>query len=333
MSTWTKSFRGNEATIRSQMAAAIKLAITAGISPEEAMAPYLEMLRETYENDFPLVKVIDESDLVTRFDGPEIDHDNPPAGTVAHVLESLQTNIVKLALSIAGLSGVDAWRGKTPRELDPRLAGIARGSIIVGIKFAPASAKKGQLNLPITMEEVVKSVRTAVKKLPIVPSYIDDDRISDGLNERFSDPAERDAILVATSRIAPTGHFGINEVNFLSPKKRSERLTPHSRQVIKQAIAQPARVSKQGAFTGTIRSTDLDARRFDIRNVNSVGSLRCVYDSRFDGIVRGALDHAVRVSGSYEVDASGKPRLMVADDIRVISAGHKDVPLDFKSES
>ncbi|SDJ36245.1 hypothetical protein SAMN04487926_14520 [Paraburkholderia steynii] len=330
MSSWTKSFRKNEATIRGQMAAAVKLALAAGIPVEEAMAPYLDMLRDSYEEDFPLVRVIDESDLVTRFDGPEMGHDNPPAGTVAHVLGSLQDHVVKLALSIAGLSGVDAWRGKTPDELDPRLAGITKGSIIVGIKFGEPATRKGQLNLPISMEEIVKSVRSAVRKLPIVPGYIDADRISEGLNERLTDPAERDAILVAASRIAPTGHHGINEVNFLSQKKRSERLTPHSRQIIKQAIAQPAaRVSRNGTFTGTVRSADLDARRFDIRNVSSVGSLRCVYDEKFDELVRDSLDHAVRVTGFYECDGQGKPRLLVANEIVPISAGHKDQPLPF----
>lgn len=311
------------------MAAAVKLAQSAGIPVEEAMAPYLEMLREAYEADFPIVRVIDDSDLVTRFDGPEIEHDSPPAGTVAHVLESLQDNIVKLAISIAGLSGMDTFRGKVPTELDPRLSGIARGSIIVGIKFAPSGPKKGQLNLPITMEEVVKSVRNAVKKLPIVPAYVDDDRISDGLKERLTDPAERDAILVAAGRIAPTGHYGINEVNFLSSKKRSDRLTPHSRQVIRQSLAQPAKVSKKGNFSGTIRSADLDARRFDIRGVSGVGSLRCVYDERFDGVVRQALDHAVKVSGLYEADGDGRPRLMISENIQIVSAGHKDTPLAF----
>ncbi|MEM5364834.1 hypothetical protein V4C53_02170 [Paraburkholderia azotifigens] len=329
MSLWTKNFREHEAVIQSQMASAVALAQKLGIPFSEAMEPYLQQLREAYERDFPVVQVVDESDLVTRFDGPEIEHDSPLAGTVAHVLGSLQTDLTKLALSIAGLSGMDSGQGKLPAELAPRLSGLARGSIIVGIKFMRGASKKGQLALPVTMDELVKSVRQAVQKLPIVPRFVDEDSISEGLIERLPDPAERDAILVAASRIAPSGHHGINEVNFLSKRTRTTKLTPHSRQVIRTAIAQPARASKRGTFSGVMRSADLDARRFDVRNVSGIGSIRCVYDEKFDSTVKNGLDYAVSVSGLYDVDSQGRPRLMVVDEIRLNSAGHKDIPLPF----
>lgn len=329
MSNWTRNFREHEAVIRSQMAAAIAFAQKLGLPVEEAIAPYLDQIRQAYERDFPIVQVVDESDLVTRFDGPEIEHDSPLAGTVVHVIGSLQRDLVKLASSIAGLAGLESTHDKLPSELDPRLSGLARGSIIVGIKFAKTGTKKGQLAFPETIDELVRSVRSAVQKLPIVPRYVEDDSISDGLRERLPDPAERDAILVAASRIAPSGHHGINEVNFLSKRTKTTTLTPHSRHVIRNAIAQPVRPSKRGTFSGIMRSADLDARRFDVRNVVGIGNIRCIYDEKLDTIVKNGLDYAVSVSGMYDVDASGRPRLMTVDEIKLTSRGHKDTPLPF----
>ena len=76
---------------------------------------------------------------------------------------------------------------------------------------------------------------------------------------------------------------------------------------------------KHGSFVGKLRMIDLDKRVTHLREVEGIGTLRCVYaPSTYEKTSKslGAqLDSYVRVSGNYESDRSGKPRLMLVDQI------------------
>lgn len=61
---------------------------------------------------------------------------------------------------------------------------------------------------------------------------------------------------------------------------------------------------------GELREVDLDAKRFHLRNVPGIGGIRCVLSPAQCRHCTQLIGHGVRVSGEYEADADGKPRLM-----------------------
>ena len=54
--------------------------------------------------------------------------------------------------------------------------------------------------------------------------------------------------------------------------------------------------------------------RFHLRNIPSIGSLRCSMPLHVDNI-RGLIGRGVRAEGFYETDRSGRPRLMQVEQI------------------
>lgn len=335
MNTWAKSFSEFEKTVRGQMAAAVKLAQESDISVEEAIAPYLEILRDAYQRDMQLVDVMDRSDLVVKFNGPSVDSGSPAADIVGNALSGLHGHISGLARSIVGLAGFDNGE-KLPNQLDPRLVGLARGSLIIGIKIPDAFEEQGpkQIPIPETIQPVIASVRSAIKKLSSVSRYVEDDKINSAIKTRLPDPAVRDALIVAASKIAPNGHRGINQVQMLggSSKKLNPALTSHSRKILQQAVRSPIGPAKTGTFRGIVRAADLDAFRFEIRNVESYGSIRCVYRAELQSLIKNCFDHWTEVTGQYETSADGQPRLLVVETVRPIKRQHADNPLPFSSQ-
>jgi hypothetical protein len=70
----------------------------------------------------------------------------------------------------------------------------------------------------------------------------------------------------------------------------------------------------QGAFVGQIREFDLDARRFHLRGVRECGTLRCIIPPDYyyhESDFKTALGEFARVTGRYETDKNGKPRLLI----------------------
>ena len=95
-------------------------------------------------------------------------------------------------------------------------------------------------------------------------------------------------------------------------------LTPRSRKVLSRAVHRPVRVSGRGTFEGMVREVDLDARRFEIRNVAGVGAIRCVYSADVDRLVREILDARIQVEGDYETLPNRKPRLLKVLALKVV---------------
>ena len=148
--------------------------------------------------------------------------------------------------------------------------------------------------------------------------------------EEFPDPAVRDTVLVAARRLAPTGRRGIDAVSFFSVEENDANpatLTSKSRAVIATALSAPFQLPGTGAFVGVLREIDLDARRFVIRGVNDIGSIRCAYTERHDEIVRKALDARVRVSGGYESLVNGRPRLIAVEGLELMTRPPTQLPL------
>lgn len=331
MGIWTDTVERKASIIHSQMAEARRLASANGGSNDEIFQPYLKLLHSLYSEEFPFAQLTDSSDLVARFTGPAVDVKDPAVSVVISVFSDLRGQIRSIAKSIAGLSSEAQVRW--PSHLDPHLSGIARGSFIVGVSVVPPAQieKKGQLEFECVSEQLFASVISAVRGLSSIAKHIGEHEIGGGIVDEFPDPAVRDTVLVAARRLSPSGRRGIETVSFFSPEMRNEEpheLTSKSRLVISSSLNAPVqRMAKDGIFEGVVREIDLDARRFEIRNVPSVGSLRCAYSELYDLEIRKALDARIRISGRYEVAPSGRPRMVAVEGLELLALPPSQLPL------
>ncbi len=330
MGIWTDSVELKASIIHSQLAAARDLAVLHGGSIDEVSQPYLVLLRSLYADEFPFAQLVDSSDLVARFSGPAVDVNDPTVSIVISVFSDIREQIRSIARSVVGLATDRQIRW--PSNLDPHLAGIARGSLVVGVSVAPPRlpTARAQLELDGVSDQVFTSIRTAVRSLATVARHVGESAMDSSFRDAFPDPAVRDTVLVAAKRLAPTGRRGIDSVSFFSAdstENKAAALTPKSRAVIVGALMTPVQQPGSGTFVGALREVDLDARRFEIRGVEGIGSIRCVYSDRHDAIVRKALDARVRVSGGYEALVSGRPRLVAVESLELLEGLPRQISL------
>ncbi len=335
MGAWVEDIEAKANIIHEQLAAARVLAARHGGDIGTVSKPYLELLSRLYEDEFPFARTMDESDLVARFNGPAVETLNPSVSIVTHVFSDLRNEIRSIAKAIVGLA--EDSRAKWPNELDPYLSGLARGSLVVGIKVPTTAevAKGQQLAIEGVSNQVVTAIRDAVRSLSMVARHVEEDHVGEAIRDAFPDPAIRDAVMVSASRLAPTGRRGINEVSFfVSDQKPGEQkpLTTRSRLVLAQALSKPVKIKGHGEFEGTVREIDLDARRFEIRSVQNIGAIRCVYNSVFDKAARGLLDTRVKVLGNYETLPNLLPRLVEVESVNVVRDKEEQRNLDLGDE-
>ena len=333
MSEWTEAVEAKARIIHGQLAAACVLAERNGASPDDIAQPYLELLRSLYRDEFAFAQLVDTSDLVARFVGPAVSGSDPTVTTVTGVFNTLRNQIRQIAKSIVGLSSDErvAW----PSDLDPHLSGMTHGSLVVGISIhsPDEDVEKGQTAIPGVSQEVFESVRGAVRSIATVAHHVHGDRVDEpAIESSFPDPAVRDTVMVAASKLAPTGRKGIEGVAFYGSEEtgvEAPLLTARSRKMLNQALGSPIRVTGQGSFEGVVRAIDLDARRFHIREVEHIGGLRCMYGPGEHETAKTALDRRVRVSGNYEVTENQKPRLIAVTSIELLDDPARQFDMSF----
>lgn len=320
---WQEAVHDRASIIHDQIAAMRAYARELGMDPDVASRPYRDLLTQLYEEELPLARVLDNSDLVARFEGQVVNVESPPVSVVTYAFDTLRSQVQKVAKAIAGLS--DSV-GHFPRSLDLGLSGLARGSLVVGVRIQPPGEPEKGSNHSLlgADDQVYQSVIAAVRGLALVTQHIKEERVSDSVREALPDPAERDAILVAAGEIAPSGRRGIDAVSLFSADgKRTESpaappLTVLTRKALKQATAHPVHTSRRADFIGIVREIDLDARRFEVRGIDGGKALRCIYPEHYAKEARAWLDQRVKVVGRCEFSPSGAPRLMELDDIATL---------------
>lgn len=104
-------------------------------------------------------------------------------------------------------------------------------------------------------------------------------------------------------------------------------MTARSRKALTRSLDRPVRVSGQGCFEGIVRAIDLDARRFEIREVRDIGAVRCIYEPDQQESVKNVLDRRVRVAGSYEAMENRKPRLIAVSSIDVFDVAERQIDI------
>ena len=73
-------------------------------------------------------------------------------------------------------------------------------------------------------------------------------------------------------------------------------------------------------YEGVVREIDLDARRFDLRRIveAEIEDLRCIYPIDFYKVANKLLNKKLRVKGKIARASSGKPRLLLIDNLDII---------------
>ena len=333
MREWISAVEAKARIIHEQLAAARGIAERNEADVDNITQPYLELLESLYSDEFAFARLVDTSDLVTRFTGPAVSGIDPTVTTITSLFNTLRSQIREIAKSIVGLS--DSENMKWPSRLDPHLSGLSQGSLVVGISIHPPDqgGGRGQLEVPGVSYEIVESVRAAVRSIATIARHVREDRIdSNAIQSDFPDPAIRDTVMVAASKLAPSGRRGIESVAFYGPEPTGTEtppLTPRSRKALSQSLARPIRISGQGSFEGIVRAIDLDARRFEIREVKDIGGIRCIYEPDQQESVKNVLDRRVRVGGSYETMENRKPRLIAVSSIDVYNESKQQINISF----
>lgn len=313
MVTWVEQVHKRASFFQDQIAA-LSSANSAETNLSGVIDFYRSKLEEMYLEEMPLAKILDSSDLVFHADGPGAAADSPSLNAFNWICTSAEIQIRGLARSIFDISELNAKR--LARKLDIRFSGFAPGSICAGFYLHEIESAMGCSEI----EHVYSTLREAVRSLPIVPDYIHEDILSPAIAERMPDPALRDASFEALFKLSPTGRRGINSVDISSPEADQSTLTHKERSVFQRALTRGISKKTFGGFAGSVRQIDLDSGRFQLRDVSSIGTIRCVIPNVTKEIGQEILGNQVYVEGEYETDSTGRPRLIFVSRLKPIEA-------------
>jgi hypothetical protein len=218
---------------------------------------------------------------------------------VTKLLTMTRDEVTRLAKKLAGVTAL-----RVPAGLDMDLVGIAGGSLFVGFSAADTSGDSAL-------------TRQAVAAIGAMGALIENEASLDDIADRFADPAERDITVAAVRHLSPSGQIGIREIDvygkrLLQPVTLTTETRRHARRILSQ---QPAHRAERVTLVGTVREVDLDAARFEIRNVEGrIEDIRCAHELE-ERDVKELVDRRVRVSGTAEFGSAGQVRLLWVDEV------------------
>ena len=117
MREWINTVETKARIIHEQLVAARGIAEKNGADVAEITQPYLELLESLYSDEFAFAKLVDTSDLVTRFTGPAVSEIDPTVTTITSLFNTLRNQVRGVAKSIVGLSDSEnmKWPSKCKR--------------------------------------------------------------------------------------------------------------------------------------------------------------------------------------------------------------------------
>ena len=266
------------------------------------MAPYRDLLESLYEKDLAVAKLVDRSDLLLHVSGQFASGPSPRVSVLAHVLTRTRDIVTGVARQIGG----DA-NGRLRPRLDMAFTGVAGGSLFVGFSADPT----GEADL----------TRSAIRTIAEASWLVSENRPIKEFAETIDDPASRDMALAGVRHLSPSGRVGISEIEILGQSvPHQTSLTTETRRNARGILAQ--RMSFTGdpiTFTGTVREIDLDASRFEIRNVDGTpGDVRCAHELD-ESEAKGLMDKRVRVTGTPEYQGAKRiVRLLWVDEVEIL---------------
>jgi hypothetical protein len=310
------------AMIHGQIAEAISIQRKRGVDLSGLVRTYQSLLASLYEDDLPLASLADRSDVIFHAEGPSARHHAAASATVAWLCEEAERRLRQLsaaALNWTGFAGEAAQK-----DLAVLMNGVAPGSLYIGFSLdSEARLALGGVDdesiVPGGFEGILARARAAMVSLTTVPGFVGAESVSADIGEAIEDPQLRDATLMAAYHLSPTGKRGIHSLEISVPRssKPAGIFTNRERVVLREtAVRHPIlRREKSGTFVGELREIDLDARRFQLRNVPTLGTLRCVLAQLTPDVARRHIGNGVKVTGVYEEGPSGRPGLMRVEKI------------------
>lgn len=283
---------------------------------DDASNMYFAKLDELYGEDYQLAKLMDTSDLIFHAEGPAAKYAAPQLQALNWLTSTAEKVLRGIGKGVFDALASSEDTKKLARKLDLRCTGFAPGSLYAGFSLENNSAAMAGMDEGKS-EHSTKEIIEVFKHLTVLPNYIGDERLDKGIVELVDDPALRDSLLIWAHKMCPTGRAGIHTLEISDDKNRPAYYSQRERTVLQDAIRRPVVDVKTGSFTGELRSADLDNGRFQLRNVAGLGSLRCVF-SGDENELKSLFGKLATLSGKYEVDHQGKPRLFYVDRIEKI---------------
>lgn len=305
ISAWHKLFHSESGII------ALK---NSQIDEKAVLKPLFEQLRKLYLDDLPIIKLRESSDVVVHVEGHDIHGDNPQLKAVNWLGRTMRTQFSRLAT--AAIQGDDKKAIEAAKDAQWEITGLVPGSLYMGFALQRRATARG---VDHGAELLSDSIVNAAKSVSLVPQFIKGEGIAMELTEAITDPALRDAAMMAAMELAPSRRSQFTSVEIYVPGGSAGTLHHHERSVLREALVKPMMRKKiQGSFIGELKEIDLDSNRFQLRNINGIGKLRCVMEFSHES-ARRWLGNTVRVNGIYEADSQGRPRLMRVSTVDVIS--------------
>ena len=283
-----------------------------------ASSSFAKLDEITFE-DLPLARLLDRSELVMRIEGDAVAHAQPVrASLVSRSLTNVQQSVSRIVREMR--------RGANELLhdlVDLSFVGTAPGSLYIGF----ATPRSADLALPFPeAADLSADIHGAVLLLAAGTQAVVDESALDAVVREFPDPRVRDAVLASVHQLAPTQGSGVSRVGISGRESRAATMTTETRRSSKLLLSETAsRAKERMDVEGVVREIDLDERRFELRGIAEIGSLRCAYRDVTDDDAKAWVDARVRVVGLGELDRSGKPALLWASDVsRVDGAPARD---------
>lgn len=320
MDTTVSSLHHRAQIVHEQIALALIAQRDSGMDMSGVISTYTSLLSEMYSESLPLARLLDTSDLILHAEGPAARHHAAGTGAVAWLCGEAERRIRQLGMAALKLTGNTAQAAE--QDLRVLLNGLAPGSLYLGFSVDSATrmaSSQETLNLSDGSHSELDTIRDAVRMLPQVQQFVGDESVDKEITEAIEDPQVRDAMLMAAYHLSPTGRRGIHTVEISAPRSNEKPgiFTNRERVVLRESALRSPLMgnTKRGSFVGVLREIDLDARRFHLRDVPDVGSVRCVLGELSAETARKLIGHGVKVTGDYESDASGRPRLIRVEHV------------------
>lgn len=292
-----------------------------------------DWLRNLYEHELPLAKLLDEADLTLELDGPALQMAHPRVSVVTRTFSRVQDRVLSVARTISGFPQSGGKRRfRLPHEMELGFISVARGS---GLRFGftipePPAVTESLLGANDPTYQAVTKAVFAIRDLSISMADIEDTEdeagVAEQARETLEDPRLRDAALVAVKDLSPARQAGIATVKVTGrgvDRHEIKPMTFETRRVLTNLVSSPVKSRETVTFRGTVREIDLDSKRFDLRGITEgqQNDLRCVYGKEAaEDDAKRWLGQTIKVEGRIERDHNGKPRLLQIKKMEVVGA-------------
>jgi hypothetical protein len=281
-----------------------------GITLDAVLKPWYDQLNELYSEELPIAHLKDTSDIVVRALGIDATHDAPMLSAVTFVADAVKKNLSLLSKSVSPL-----LKTLPTHKLPWVFNGYAPGSIIMGFSLQKPTDEMGK----VYSGDLYETLSLTAQSIAFVPQFIDESSVNHAIACTITDPAIRDAVIIAAHNLSPRATMGLHTIEVGSRTGGFGELTAKSRQVLASEMKRPSLLSKKhGTFTGTLEAADLGAGRVVLRNIinaTDVTAIRCLVPEKFKDVIKRGFGELATITGDYETDSNGKPRLFMVEHI------------------